>query len=96
MATNSSRIGPKFPPAESAAKPGSTIVGDIRKHPRVRSEYLTRTRDVLVYLPPGYDSDRRRRYPVLYMQDGQNLFDGATSLTTRLTSSPVERSEKKL
>jgi predicted alpha/beta superfamily hydrolase len=33
-------------------------------------------RDVLVYLPPGYDApeNKGRSYPVLYMQDGQNLF----------------------
>lgn len=33
-------------------------------------------RDLLVYLPPGYDdaANKDRRYPVLYMQDGQNLF----------------------
>ena len=35
--------------------------------------------DVLVYLPPDYDSQPQRRYPVLYMQDGQNLFDPETS-----------------
>lgn len=29
---------------------------------------------VRVYLPPGYDDNTLRRYPVLYMQDGQNLF----------------------
>ncbi len=34
-------------------------------------------RDVLVWLPPGYDdpANADRRYPVLYMQDGQNVFD---------------------
>lgn len=31
-------------------------------------------REVIVYLPPGYDKSDRR-YPVLYMQDGQNLFE---------------------
>jgi predicted alpha/beta superfamily hydrolase len=34
---------------------------------------------VLVYLPPGYETEKKRRYPVLYLHDGQNLFDGATS-----------------
>jgi predicted alpha/beta superfamily hydrolase len=34
---------------------------------------------LLVYLPPGYDDQPARRYPVLYLNDGQNLFDGATS-----------------
>ena len=32
-------------------------------------------RPITVYLPPGYDENQDRRYPVLYMQDGQNLFD---------------------
>ena len=41
-------------------------------------------RDILVYLPPSYDAQdaqdaQARRYPVLYMHDGQNLFDAATS-----------------
>jgi predicted alpha/beta superfamily hydrolase len=31
---------------------------------------------VRVYLPPGYDENTLRRYPVLYMQDGKNLFFG--------------------
>lgn len=35
-------------------------------------------RSLLAYLPPGYH-DSRRRYPVLLLQDGQNLFDDATS-----------------
>jgi len=33
------------------------------------------SRPVAVYLPAGYDEREERRYPVLYMQDGQNLFD---------------------
>ncbi len=34
-------------------------------------------RPISVWLPPGYDLNRnaKRRYPVIYMQDGQNLFD---------------------
>jgi predicted alpha/beta superfamily hydrolase len=32
-------------------------------------------RQITVYLPAGYDEKQDRRYPVLYMQDGQNLFD---------------------
>ncbi|MCX5744131.1 MAG: alpha/beta hydrolase-fold protein [Proteobacteria bacterium] len=32
------------------------------------------TRSVRIYLPPGYDDNTLRRFPVLYMQDGQNLF----------------------
>ncbi len=44
-----------------------------------RSDLLAKDRDVIVFLPPGYDADPSRRFPVLYLQDGQNLFDGATS-----------------
>lgn len=36
-------------------------------------------RNIDVWLPPGYDRDPARRYPVLYMHDGQNLFDPASS-----------------
>ena len=40
-------------------------------------------RDLVVYLPPGYDEQTERTYPVLYMHDGQNLFDPATSFAGR-------------
>jgi predicted alpha/beta superfamily hydrolase len=33
----------------------------------------------VVYLPPGYHEQPERRFPVLYLHDGQNLFDGSTS-----------------
>jgi len=39
------------------------------------SQILDNTREVTVYLPAGYDEREERRYPVLYMHDGQNLFD---------------------
>ena len=39
---------------------------------------LDRERRVQVYLPPGYATSNKR-YPVLYMHDGQNLFDDRTS-----------------
>jgi predicted alpha/beta superfamily hydrolase len=39
------------------------------------SKILGNTREITVYLPAGYDDRGDRRYPVLYMQDGQNLFD---------------------
>lgn len=41
---------------------------------------LGRTRRVWVRLPPGYDNTGKR-YPVLYMHDGQNLFDDATAFS---------------
>lgn len=54
------------------------IEGRLRLHRRFASRYLSTHRDLIVYLPPGY-SDSRARYPVLYLQDGQNLFDSATA-----------------
>lgn len=39
------------------------------------SAVLGADRLLTVYLPPGYDDRQDRRYPVLYMHDGQNLFD---------------------
>ena len=43
------------------------------------SEILPDDRAVSVYLPPQYLEEQERRFPVLYLHDGQNLFDGRTS-----------------
>ena len=53
---------------------GAGIRGRIVYWPDVRSGFLREQRHVEVWLPPGYDSTTAR-YPVLYMADGQNLFD---------------------
>jgi predicted alpha/beta superfamily hydrolase len=50
----------------------------IRLHPRFASRYLSTPRDIVVYLPPGYDSNGPP-CSVLYLQDGQNLFDPLTA-----------------
>ncbi len=57
----------------------STKTGDLRTHAAFSSKLLGKTRDIVVYVPPEYDKDVDRRYPVLYMHDGQNLFDAANS-----------------
>ncbi len=41
---------------------------------------LNRKRKVSVYLPPNYETSNKH-YPVLYFQDGQNIFDVKTSYT---------------
>src|SRR5690348_17931626 len=46
---------------------------ELRVHRGFPSRFLP-ARDLLVALPPGYTDDPPRRYPVLYLQDGQNLF----------------------
>jgi len=54
------------------------IVGNIRVLPDVASPELGNTRDIQVYLPPSYRHSGRH-YPVIYMHDGQNLFDPSVS-----------------
>jgi predicted alpha/beta superfamily hydrolase len=53
--------------------------GQLRKHEGFRSRFLRNQRDLIVYLPPGYHDQPWRRFPVLYLHDGQNLFDRATA-----------------
>src|SRR6266705_6732183 len=61
--------------------PKHTLTGNIKRHRAFRSRILGNRRDVLVYLPRGYRRFSRKRYPVLYLQDGQNVFDAATSFS---------------
>ncbi len=56
-----------------------TLTGTLRLHKALRSRFLKEPRDVITYLPPDYNSAPDRRYPVLYLHDGQNLFDSATA-----------------
>src|ERR1041384_2088206 len=56
-----------------------TLTGNIHQHSHFESRILGTRRDILVYLPRGYRRQRRIRYPVLYMHDGQNVFDAATA-----------------
>lgn len=51
----------------------------LRKHVGFRSRFLPTARDFVVYLPETYNRNSQARFPVLYLQDGQNLFDPATS-----------------
>jgi predicted alpha/beta superfamily hydrolase len=55
------------------------IIGEVQYHRKFRSSLLENERDIFVWLPPSYSSQTGRRYPVLYMHDGQNLIDPTTS-----------------
>src|ERR1700757_4558248 len=59
-----------------------TLTGNIKLHRAFRSGILGNRRDILVYMPPGYRRFSRKRYPVLYMHDGQNVFDAATAFAS--------------
>jgi predicted alpha/beta superfamily hydrolase len=65
--------------SETHAGTTTEIATDLRKHPAFTSQFLAEPRDLVVYLPPGYEQEPDRRYPVLYLHDGQNLFEGATA-----------------
>ena len=65
--------------ADLYSGPDHTVVGTLKLTRDVYSPQLDDRRDILVYLPPSYHIDSDRRYPALYMHDGQNLFDAATS-----------------
>lgn len=54
------------------------VTGKIVRHANFSSR-LVAARHVDVWLPPDYAAGPDRRFPVLYMHDGQNLFDPATS-----------------
>lgn len=53
----------------------SGVLGTLVYWQDVASKFLSETRNVEVWLPPGYEDDPERRYRVIYMHDGQNLFD---------------------
>jgi len=66
-----------------ADEPPHTLTGEFRTHENFHSHFLPHDRTVTVYLPPGYNPARVRRYPVLYLHDGQNMFDSATAFAGR-------------
>ena len=65
---------PPAPRAHTASR-SVAVVSDSFAMPQ-----LGRSRRVWIYLPPGYETSRAR-YPVIYMADGQNVFDDATSFS---------------
>lgn len=61
--------------ATVSARAEVPAAGRLVEHPQMASVHV-QPRDVTVWLPPEYDASDAR-YPVLYMHDGQNLFDSA-------------------
>lgn len=62
-------------PLATSVRADAPTEGRLVEHPQMASAHV-QARDVTVWLPPGYDASDAR-YPVLYMHDGQNLFDGS-------------------
>ena len=64
--------------AWSQPRPPSALPNVEILNPPMVMPGLDRRRTIRLYLPPGYDQSDKR-YPVLYLHDGQNLFDAATA-----------------
>ncbi|MEQ8836409.1 MAG: alpha/beta hydrolase-fold protein, partial [Lacipirellulaceae bacterium] len=63
--------------SKSKREVSGQITGTVKYHRQLSGKDI-RPRDVVVWLPPEYDTSKDC-YPVLYMHDGQNLFDPKTS-----------------
>lgn len=54
------------------------ITGSVKYHRNFEGDGI-KPRDIIVWLPPSYEDNPNKRYPVLYMHDGQNIIDPVTS-----------------
>jgi predicted alpha/beta superfamily hydrolase len=72
-------LAPQGPPSVIRVE---SATGDLRLH-EFHSRTFRNTRFLRVWLPPGYENEENsaRRYPILYLNDGQNLFEPSTSFT---------------
>lgn len=68
-----------MPVPKSEAPTKAVATGMLRIVDDFTSPQLGNSRKLRIYLPPGYDANPQQRYPVLYMHDGQNLFDPKTA-----------------
>jgi predicted alpha/beta superfamily hydrolase len=65
----------------------------LKLHRQFHSAILPDDRDLIVYLPDEYERTQRH-FPVLYLHDGQNLFDGNTSYIPGRTWSVHETADR--
>jgi predicted alpha/beta superfamily hydrolase len=79
-ATSVQRRAPRAEAKRPEAKrvTGEGVTGTLERYALFASKHVL-PRNVDVWLPPGYSRATRARFPVLYMHDGQNLFDPRTS-----------------
>ncbi|WP_269530802.1 alpha/beta hydrolase [Chitinimonas sp. BJYL2] len=64
-----------LPALAASPEPAPAPTGKLELIEKFASPQLGNTRTLRLYLPPGYATNPERRYPVLYMHDGQNLYD---------------------
>jgi len=74
---------PIFQAPTGAMAQAFATAGDLKsrlfKHQQFASNLMEEKHDFIVYVPPTYMLEPERLYPVMFMQDGQNLFDPETS-----------------
>lgn len=72
-------------PAMTPGRPRRSIMGidtnnmgmvTFFRGPTPPEGFLVRAREISVYTPPGYREHNNQRYPVFYLMDGQNVWDG--------------------
>ena len=78
LAHASAAVQRRAPRAAAKDVKGEGVTGVLKRHEQFESKYVL-PRTVDVWLPPGYEAGSRQRFPVLYMHDGQNLFDPRTA-----------------
>ncbi len=69
-----------------------TQVGNVKIIKQFSMPQLDRQTDISLYLPPSYKENNQQKYPVLYMLDGQNIFDDSTAYSDEwLVDESLER-----
>ncbi len=56
-----------------------SLQGKLHKRADFASRILAGHRELVVYLPPGYDEHPQQHYPVMYFHDAQNVFEAHTA-----------------
>ncbi len=82
-ATRDTTIVVKVASWEDAFDPAAHVRGTLVSLGKVPSAHVPSARDVWVILPPSYSSAPHRRYPTLYVHDGQDCFASPLSSTGR-------------
>ncbi len=64
---------------KNTLKLNNTLTGIIKYHKNISSNKQDAKRDLIIYLPPDYNKNKIKRYPVLYIHNGENIFDKSTA-----------------
>lgn len=83
-------------PDPSVVKAGHTFTGDMRVHTTFHSNILNNNRTYWVYLPPQYATDPTRYFPVLYLGDGDVLFDSTATASRGTVEWQVDETAERL